>query len=173
MKYLVLTFKLTLLLMSIFVILEFSGCTLPRPPVVTPPKYATISLPALYLTDGGRFCSASYEGLKGLEITIAVDLLNTNGSIKSNFKTFKRNVNNNDQQNTDFQNIEIPNSGTFSVTVTTSNSGACFTCCITPNQYNACYPNGGRPVFRGVSAVYNSNSSPTFIRVVPRYSNCQ
>jgi|LakMenEpi03Aug12_release.lakeMendotaPanAssembly.Ray.scaffolds.fasta_scaffold734573_1 hypothetical protein len=152
-------------------LLYFSGCSLPRPPVNTTKK-TVVSLTALYLSSGGRFCSAQFQGNKGIRVTIAVDNINaSNGSVTSNFKTYRFNVSNDDSSkaNTEFRDIEIPSSGTFAVTVT-SEATVCYTCCY--NSNGTCGSSGGIPYYRGVSTVYNSSSSPTFIQVVPRYANC-
>lgn len=162
--------KLLLLPLCVVLLLEFSGCTLPRPPATTTKK-TVVSLAPLYLSSGAYFCSAQHQGTKGIKVTIAVDLVNSNGSVTSNFKTYRYNVNNNDMDkaNTEFSNIEIPSSGTFAITVT-SEGTVCYTCCY--NSNGTCSSSGGIPYYRGVSTVYNSSSSPTFIRVVPRYANC-
>jgi hypothetical protein len=169
MKHLQL-FKLLSLTLCVVLLLCFSGCRLPLPPVQTT-KYTVVSLTALYLSSGGQFCSAQHQGSKGIRVTIAVDLVNSNGSVTSNFKTYRYSVTNDDSNkaNTEFRDIEIPSSGTFAITVT-SQGTVCYTCCY--NSNGTCGSSGGIPYYRGVSTVLNSSSSPTFIQVVPRYANC-
>lgn len=163
-------FKFLSLTLCVVLTLYFSGCREIRPPAQTT-KFTVVSLTALYLSSGGQFCSAQHQGTKGIKITIAVDLVNSNGSVTSNFKTYRYNVNNDDtnKANTEFRDIQIPSSGTFAITVT-SEGTVCYTCCY--NSNGTCKSSGGIPYYRGVSTVLNSSSSPTFIQVVPRYANC-
>lgn len=164
--------RVALLPLCLALLLKFSGCVMPP---ITPPttKKTVISLGALYLSSGGYFCSAQYQGNKGIKVRIFVDNINAqNGSILSNYKSYWFNVTNNDtdKASTEFSNIEIPTSGTFAITVT-AEATVCYTCCY--NNNGICRATGGGiPSYRGISTVYNSSSSPTFIQVVPRYANC-
>ncbi len=149
--------------------LLFPGCKLPTPPASTT-KMATVSLEPLYLSGNGKFCSSIHEGVKPIKVTITVDLVNSNGSIQSNFKTYRYNVTNedNDKKNTEFSNVQIPTSGTFAITVT-AEATVCYKCCF---SNSGCGANGGYPFYRGISTTYNSSSSPSFFRIAPRYANC-
>jgi len=151
------------------VILLLPSCKLPTPPAQTTKK-ATVSLEPLYLSGNGRFCASIHEGVKPIKVTITVDLVNSSGSIQSNFKTYRYNVTNqdNDKRNTEFPNIDIPTSGTFAITVT-AEATVCYKCCF---SNSGCGVNGGYPFYRGISTIYNSSSSPSFVRIAPRYANC-
>ncbi len=164
--------KLILVPLCLGMLLKISGCTWSPPPVQTTKK-VVLSLSALYLSSGGYFCSAQYQGTKSIKVTIAVDNINLySGSVSSNFKTYVFNVTNTDtdKANTEFENIEVPTSGSFSISVT-SEAAVCYTCCY--NNDGKCRTvGGGIPYYKGVSTVYSTSSSPTFVQVVPRYANC-
>ena len=145
----------------IFIFLAFASGTGSDPnngSTVT--KYTTVSLTAGYL----NFCNSVFEGEKPIQITISVDRYTGTGTFDTNFKTYRyRRTNSNDFSNYEFRNIEIPQSGTFGITVTVDTFG-CFECC--PNG-EGCYP-----YFRGISTTYNASSSPNFMSITPTLANC-
>ena len=81
----------------------------------TTSKKVTIDLTYGYF----GLCSKFFEGTKPVSITINVDRYTSNGNFESDYKTYRFNRNNDDnmKSNVKFEDIEVPKSGTFAVSV--------------------------------------------------------
>jgi len=116
-------------------------------------------------------CEQIHENsIRNLKINLFVDKY-SNGQVESNFTSLLFNVNNqsffDNQSNYIFEDVEVPSTGTYSISVTISGQ-QCFTCCLGPD----CNFDAGIPVFQGVTAVINANSAPQVVIINPFLSNC-
>tara|TARA_B110000902_G_C14269761_1_gene572683 strand:+ start:549 stop:1049 length:501 start_codon:yes stop_codon:yes gene_type:complete len=137
-------------------------------PVGAGEKKVTVDLGSGYL----ELCSDFFEGVKPVKITIAVDKYAGSGDFESNFKTYRYFKNNKDQgfeneDNYKFENIVVPETGTFAITVTVDGE-TCFSCCSGPS----CSGSKGRPFYRGISTVINASSASGIYYVNPIRANC-
>ncbi len=116
-------------------------------------------------------CKDAVEGSKNLKIRISVDNYNGSGQITANYKNYvyqnKKN-NETDPANYEFP-IEVPQSGTYGVTVTVEAS-ECFQCC--QGSCTNYSPAWGYPFWRGVSTLYNTQPPPAIINVTPAFVSC-
>ena len=131
-------------------------------------KTVVVQLHPRYLGSCGKniFDQAS----KNIEITISVDVVKTRTS-KTNHKKyiFIRNNDDNHEPNLRFSGIEIPKSGTFTVTVLV-NALSCFTCCFSLS----CPGGSGKPFHEGNSDPIHVDdvSDGSLIRVFPIFEEC-
>lgn len=145
------------------------------------PKLVTVDLSGDYL----GLCSSFYEGVKPLLVTISIDRYTGSGTFEANYKTYKKTVTNQDnvagssfqfEKNFKFDDIEVPKEGSFGITVTVDVS-TCYACCSANNGCTATNAQGftsqgGKPYFRGISTVINSEESTTYFRVIPLLAQC-
>ena len=130
------------------------------------PKAVTVDL-GYYLGTCERF----FEGEKSLMVTIAVDRYAGSGTIEDNYRTYHKPANNdqNLEENMLFPGIEVPEFGTFSLTVTVQGT-TCYTCCTGPSCTGSGFQ--GNPYFRGVTTQYNKDNTPETIYVTPKQVSC-
>lgn len=139
-----------------------------------PGSEVTIGTTIDVLTDF-QFCSSFHEDdLKNFRATIMVDKYDSNGVLLSNFRAYQFDVTNDYEasNNTYFQEIEVPESGTYAVTVTYQTFGECFKCCSSTWSCDYIDSNGniwsgGKPMFRGTVFKSNMTSVPSVISIVP------
>ena len=147
----ILTMKKALFLFSFLLI--FISCSKPKPGSDTTTN-TTLNLYQGYL---GLYEEIHQPQKYPIKIVISVDNLKEDLSIKSNFKTF---VFNRDNDGSKFPenyrfNIEVPQSGSFAITVT-SEGTTCFDHC---NTSDNCEFGKGMPMWREMQAYVNSNSN--------------
>jgi len=103
-------------------------------------------------------CSAFHEGVKPLTVKIFVDVVE-NGQVVSTYSDYIFNVTNADglgnESNYIFDDIEVPESGTFSIYVS-SLGNTCYTCC--PQGIDCVFGSGGNPTFTGATAIINADN---------------
>lgn len=111
------------------------------------------------------------QASKNIEITIRVDIVKARTSkTKYQEHTFIRDNDDNHEPNLRFSGIEVPKSGTFTVTVLV-NGLSCFTCCF---SNSSCLSGQGKPFYRGfsdpihVDDIYDGYE----IYIVPVYQEC-
>ena len=116
-----------------------------------------------------RWCGIDSEGAsKNIQITIRVDIVETR-TTKTKYKEYRftRNNDDNHEPNLRFPGIEIPKSGTFTVTVLV-HALSCFECC-----YSFSCPHGsGKPFHEGSSRPIHVEDDPSIINVFPFYQDC-
>jgi len=118
-------------------------------------------------------CSAFHEGVKTLTVKIFVDVVE-NGQVVSTYSDYEFNVTNagggGNENNYIFDDIEVPESGTFSIYVS-SVGNTCYTCC--PQGSGCVFGSGGIPTFTGATAIINAdNVDGETIYVTPVLETC-
>lgn len=164
MKKLFLKRKFKTLFSFIFLSLLIVSCK--QPPLVpasNTPKKVAVDLTTGFLQSYSSFHQGSTTQT---EVTISVDKLNSSNQIESNYKTYiyqKPNVDDSGvNKNYYFKDIEVPNAGTFLVTVTVKTLS-----CMNGATGASCNYSKGKVMFRAVSATYNTSNSPSTFYINP------
>lgn len=111
--------------------------------------------------------SSLYQGqVLPKRVMIYVDKLKSNYEIESNFSSniFERTNSLNGMNNFVFPNIEVPESGSYSVTAVTLGT-SCYVSCSGSNMCSDY--NKGRPRFRKVTIIVNAEDAPDVIYMEP------
>lgn len=124
----------------------------------------------IYIGNYLGLCEAFFEGTKDITVTIDVDILNSSGQVTSNHKNYRYFVENDesDGSNVEFSGITVPESGSFSITVTSS-ANVCYQCC---NGRSCSSTDGGRPRFRGQKVFMNAKGIPTSVNISLKRVSC-
>ena len=126
-----------------------------------------VEVPSDFLGD----CQSGTEGDKSFTVTITVDIYQNN-QYQENYYThvYQRNNNSLDYDNFRFDNIEVPESGSYIVSITYTTND-CYVCCnngsCTATDITGSTWNGGYPYFRGIKFFQNTNTVPDVIYIQP------
>ena len=119
--------------------------------------------------DNFGLCSAFYEGTKHFSVVIAVDVVDENGNIQSDYYSNEYTITNDDTNfstNPFRYEIDVPETGSYIVSITYSTTD-CFVCCSNSScnavDANGIQWSGGKPLYRGIKMLRNQSAAPSEI----------
>ena len=156
---------------SIILLLFLQSCANFDPSTVDD-SASTTSTTTIELTPHSfDLCAAFFEGVKHFNVYITVDIVDNNGNVQSNYYRDEQTITNNGDLNASpdpfkFENVEVPETGSYLITVTYSTTD-CFVCChnATCDAYDVDgvqWP-GGKPFYRGIKMMRNQSDVPLVI----------